>query len=205
MRKKGLSFGPVVDQRSACLEIGMRLGLDSDHEDMNKFSDPHGPYSEVKDRLQRIYDPLVNSGASAGSQYTFDVKIDTPGFDLFDCFPTESWAEVNGLMRLSMGGSGTSGCLMFRNRITREKFAVTFGVHNYEPWEDVATRFGDETAEDIRDSFYDKGKSKGKRNVWDACDKVHRKSDILMKERSVVASFEVVEGQKRYPAEVVLN
>jgi len=183
----------------------MRMGLDSDHEDMNKFSDPQGPYSEVKNRLQRIYDPLVNSGPPMGSHYIFDVKIDTPGFDLFDCFPTESWGEVNGLMRLSMGGSGTSGCLMFMNRATREKFGVTFGVHNYAPWEDVATRFGDESAQDIRDSFYGKGKSSGKRDVWAACDGLHRKSGILLKEKSVVATFEVVEGQKRYPAEVVVN
>ena len=194
---------PVVEQRSACLEVGMRMSLDSEHEDMNKFSDPLGPYNEVKNCLQKIYDPLVNSGGPTGNeaQYIFDVKIDTPGFDLLDCFPTESWGEVNGLMRLSMGGSGTSGCLMFMNRATREKFAVTFGVHNYAPWEEIATKFGAETVEEIRDSYY----GKGKRNLWSTCDGVHRKSSILMKERSVVATFEVVEGQKRYPTEVVVN
>jgi len=204
---------PVVEQRSACLETGMSMSLDSDHEGMNKFSGPQGPYHEVKNCLQRIYDPLVNSGAPMGNeaQYIFDVKMNTPGFDLFDCFPTESWGEVNGLMRLSMGDSGTSGCLMFRNRAAREKFAVTLGVHNYAPWEDIATKFGDETAEDIRDSFYGHGRSRGKRDVSAACDGLHRKSGILMAgagirmEKSVVVSFEVVEGQRRYPTEVVVN
>ena len=183
------------------------MGLNADHEGMNKFSDPEGPYSEVKHCLQKIYDPLVNSGSPMNNeaQYIFDVKINTPGFDLLDCYPTESWSEANGLIRLSMGGSGTSGCLMFMNKATREKFAVTLGVHNYAPWEDIATTFGDESAEDIRDSFYGNGRSKGKRNVWDACDGLYRKSDDLMQDRSVVVTFEVVEGKKRYPTEVVVN
>jgi hypothetical protein len=183
------------------------MSLDADHEDMNKFSNPQGPYNEVKNCLQKVYDPLVNTGAPMGNnaQYIFDVKMDTPGFDLFDCFPTESWSEANGRMCLSMGGSGTSGCLMFMNRATRERFAVTLGVHNYAPWEEIATKFGDETAQDIRDSFYDKGKSRGKRNVWDACDGRHGKFVTLMKEKSVNVTFEVVQGEKRYPTEVVVR
>jgi len=197
---------PVVEQRSACLEIGVCMSLDSDHEDMNKFSDLQGPYNGVRNCLQVIYDPLVNSGASMGNeaQYIFDVKMNTPGFDLFDCFPTESWREVDGLMRLSMGDSGTSGCLMFRNRDTGEKFAVTLGVHNYAPWEDIATKFGVESVQDIRDSFYGHGRSRGKRDVSTACDGLHHKSGILMA-RSVLVSFEVVEGRTRYPTEVAVN
>ena len=179
------------------------MSLDADHEGMNKFSDPLGPYNEVKHCLQKIYDPLVNPGVPTGNetQYEFDVKMNTPGFDLFDCYPTESWSEANGLIRLSMGDSGTSGCLMFMNTTTREKFAVTLGVHSYEPWEDIATMFGDETVQEIRDSFY----GEGKRNTWSTCDGLHRKFESLMNERSVVVTFEVVEGSKRYPTEVVVN
>ena len=185
----------------------MRMGLDADHEDMNKFSDPQGPYHEVKNCLQRIYDPLVNSGppTEIEAQHIFEVKMNTPGFDLLDCFPTELWSEANGVMRLSMRHSGTSGCLMFINRATRERFAVTLGVHNYAPWEDIATKFGDETVQEIRNSFYWTGKNTGKRDVWTVCDGVHRKSSNLMKERSVTVTFEVVKGKTRYPTEVVVN
>ena len=174
---------------------------------MNKFSDREGPYEEIKDCLQRAYTPLIESNTPRENEhhYIFVVKMNTPGFDLFDCFPTDSWNEAKGVLYLSMGGSGTSGCIMFQNKATRERFAVTLGVHNYAPWEDIATNFGDETAQDIRDSFYGNGKSRGKRSVWSACDGSRHNSKTLMEERSVVVTFEDAEGKKRYPTEVVVN
>jgi Fungal fruit body lectin len=179
------------------------VSLNADHKDMNKFSNRKGPYDEVIYCLQRIYKPLlVESDAprECEQDYVFVVKMNTPGFDIFDLFPTEFWSEAKGVMYLSMGGSGTSGCLIFQDKATMERFAVTLGVHNYAPWGDVATNFGDETAQDIRVSYY----GRGKRNVSGVCDG-RRKSRTLMAEKSVVLTFEDVEGKKRYSAEVVVE
>jgi hypothetical protein len=82
------------------------------------------------------------------------VKINTPGFDILDSYPGDLWGVEKGLMRPSIGGSGTSGCVMFQNKSSRERFAVTLGVHNNAPWADVATNFGEEALQEIRDSFY---------------------------------------------------
>jgi hypothetical protein len=48
-----------VDEESACLSIGTRVGLSADHKDINKFSDRKGPYDDVIYCLQRIYEPVV--------------------------------------------------------------------------------------------------------------------------------------------------
>jgi hypothetical protein len=89
---------------------------------------------------------------------------------------------------------------MFQSKTSDERFAVTFGVHNWEPWEDIATDFGDETAQEIRDSYYG-----GKRDVWSACDGVRRKFKPLGAGKFLYLTFDEVVGRRRYPAEVMVK
>jgi len=201
---KGLLFGPVVEERSACLSIATRVSLNADHKDMNKFSERGGAYDEVKYCLRRIYEPLSEAEPLIVNEhhYGFVVTIKAEEFNLFDCYPTEYWRESKGDMYLSMGNSGHSGSLIFQKKTSKERFALTFGVHNYAPWEDLSTNIGDETAQQLRDSYYARG---AKRSVWSACDGARQKSKPLMAEKSVVVTFKDVEGSKQYPAEVLVQ
>ncbi|KAF8228702.1 HET-domain-containing protein [Tricholoma matsutake] len=91
------------------------------------------------------------------AQYTFSIVTSIPPeaeFAISEALPSDFWSTKNGTKLLSMGGSGTSGLLMFRNRTSGEEFAVMLGVHNYIVWTDVVTNFGDETPQSIRDSYY---------------------------------------------------
>jgi hypothetical protein len=171
---------------------------------MNKFSDREGPYDDVRYSLQRIYDPLVESGVANDDKgrYIFPVKMNTPGFDILESYPSDLWGVEKGVTRLSMGGSGTSGCIMFQSKTSRERFAVTLGVHNWAPWADVATNFGDETPQEIRDSFYG---GNGKRSVWSACNGSRYISKPLMAERSVDLTFDQEVGKSRYPTELIVK
>src|SRR6266436_2195574 len=113
---------PVVEERSACLSIATRVSLNANHKDMNKFSGRQGPYDDVKYCLQRVYDPLVESEPDENeNHYIFTVATNTPGFDILECYPSDLWYEKKGMMRLSMGGSGTSGNVMFQNKTSRER------------------------------------------------------------------------------------
>jgi hypothetical protein len=192
----------VVEEESACLSIATRVSLNVNHKDMNKFSDREGPYDDVKYCLQRIYDPLVESSLQKGNEnhYVFAVKTSAPEFELSDYYPDDLWSNERDLLCLSMGSSGHSGCLVFQNKTSGEKVAATFGVHNYEPWVDLATNFGDETAQEIRDSYYG-----GKRSVWSACNGSRYKSKPLKMARSAAVMFDEVPGKRRYPSEVVVK
>jgi hypothetical protein len=192
----------VVQERSACLSIATRVALIANHKDMNKFSDREGPYDEVKYCLQRIYESVMDAEPPMENEghYIFAVKTTAPEFDLVDCYPSDLWTIEKEVMRLSMGGSGTSGCIMFQKKTSRERFAVTLGVHNYAPWADIATNFRDETPQEIRDSFYG-----GKRDVWSACNGSRYISKPLIAERSVDLTFVQEMDKKRYPTEVIVK
>ncbi|RWA08697.1 hypothetical protein EKO27_g6400 [Xylaria grammica] len=45
-----------------------------------------------------------------------------------------SWFNSDGVLKLTMGGSGTSGMLRYQNDAGEEPFTVVMGVHNYKPW-----------------------------------------------------------------------
>ena len=193
-----------MQERSACLSVATRVALSANHKDMNKFSKRKGPYDDVKYSLQGIYEsvPDVEVPVENESHYIFAVKTTAPEFDLVNCYPGDLWIIEKEVVRLSMGGSGTSGCIMFQKKSSRERFAVTLGVHNYAPWADVATNFGDETPQEIRDSFYG---GNGKRSVWSACNGSRYISKPLVGGRSVDLTF-VQEGDKcRYPTEVIIK
>jgi len=193
---------PVVQERSACLSIATRVALSANHKDINKFTDREGPYDDVKFCLQRIYEAVASaeSPMENESHYIFAVKTTAPEFDLVDCFPSDSWTIEKEVMRLSMGGSGTSGCIMFQKKASRERFAVTLGVHNYAPWADIATNFRDETPQEMRDSFYG-----GKRDVWSACNGSRSMSKPLTAGGSVDLTFVQEGDRKRYPTEIIVK
>jgi hypothetical protein len=172
--------------------------------DINKFTSRGGPYDDVKFCLQKIYDPLMESENPKKNEncYIFDVNTRTPGFDILDCYPSDLWSEEKGAMSLSMANSGTSGSIMFENKTSKERFAVTLGVHNYYPWSSIATNFGDETTQDIRDSFYGSGK-RNNSSDWDASR--HKSAPLRAPGRSAVLIFDEVEGKKRYPTEVIVK
>jgi hypothetical protein len=170
---------------------------------MNKFSDRKGPYVDVNYYLQKVYDPLVKSGVPEEDEgnYIFPVKMNTPGFDILESYPSDLWRAEKGAMRLSMGSSGTSGCIMFRSKTSKERFAVALGVHNWAPWTGVVTNFGDETPQEIRDSYY----GGGKRNVSSEWSGSRYKSKTLMAGRSVNLTFDQEVGKNRYPTEVIVK
>jgi hypothetical protein len=45
-----------------------------------------------------------------------------------------TWATSNGVLELTMGGSGTAGMLRLQTLDGKEPFTVALGVHNYKPW-----------------------------------------------------------------------
>jgi len=199
---KGLWFGvPVVDERSACLSTATRISLNGNHMDINKFTSRTGPYDDVKFCLQKIYDPLMEleNPKKNENYYIFDVNTRTPGFNISDCYPSDLWSEEQGGMCLSMANSGTSGSIMFENKTSKERFAVTLGVHNYYPWSSIATNFGDETTQDIRDSYYGSGK-RNNSSEWDGSR--HRSAPLRAGRSAVLIVDEVEESKKRYPTEV---
>ncbi len=193
----------MVQERSACLSIATRVALSANHKDMNKFSDREGPYGDIKYSLQRIYESLVDAGPPMEneSHYIFAVKTNAPEFDLMDCYPSDLWVIEKEVIRLSMGGSGTSGCIMFQKKTSRERFAVTLGVHNYAPWAGIATNFRDETPQEIRDSYY----GRGKRNASSEFNGSGYISKPLMAGRSVDLTFDQEVDKKRYPTELIVK
>ena len=193
----------MVQERSACLSIATRVALSVNHKDMNKFSKREGPYDEVKHCLQKIYESVadVELTGENESHYIFAVKTTAPEFDLVDCYPSDLWIIQKEVMRLSMGGSGTSGSIIFQKKAGRERFAVTLGVHNYAPWTDIATHIGDETPQEIRDSYY----GSGKRNVSSVCSGLRCISKPLMAGRTVDLIFDQEGDKSRYPTEVIVK
>ncbi|KAJ2912846.1 hypothetical protein MD484_g7563, partial [Candolleomyces efflorescens] len=50
-----------------------------------------------------------------------------------------TWSDQDGVLTLTMGGSGTSGMLRFMTEQGKEAFFIALGVHNYKPWVDIVT------------------------------------------------------------------
>ena len=68
-----------------------------------------------------------------------------------------TWSEADGVLTLTMGGSGTSGVLRFKSD-KGELITVAVGVHNYKRWCDVVTGLKtNETALVINGQYYSNG------------------------------------------------
>jgi len=78
---------------------------------------------------------------------------------------TDRADESVGEQTLTMGGSGTSGMLRFKNP-KGEQFLVALGVHNYKRWCDIVTDVPlDQTAVDVHPTYYPTTVDTGKRGT----------------------------------------
>jgi len=67
-----------------------------------------------------------------------------------------TWSQTDGVLKLTMGGSGTAGMLRFMTEEGKEAFFVAMGVHNYKPWLDVVTGLADDiTVVRVLNEYYD--------------------------------------------------
>lgn len=99
------------------------------------------------------------------SPYTITVRVYQTKPNAFFClvemtnwkYVGSNWGNVNGEYVLTMGDSGTSGCLRFVSD-TGESFTAAFGVHNWKRWCDVVTDLKTEqTALIINQEYYSPG------------------------------------------------
>ena len=68
-----------------------------------------------------------------------------------------TWSDTDGILTLSMGGSGTSGVLRFVSD-RGERITIAVGVHNYKRWCDIVTGLAsNQTALVINGQYYNGG------------------------------------------------
>ena len=68
-----------------------------------------------------------------------------------------TWSDSDGVLTLTMGGSGTSGVLRFLSD-KGEYFTIAVGVHNYKRWCDLVGNIKpDETGLLINGQYYNNG------------------------------------------------
>ncbi|KAI0454289.1 fruit body lectin [Xylaria acuta] len=73
-----------------------------------------------------------------------------------------AWANSDGVLMLTMGGSGTSGMLRFQTDNGKEPFTVVIGVHNYKPWVHILADVPpNETTVVLLPQYYAGGKHSG--------------------------------------------
>ncbi|KAI1820721.1 fruit body lectin [Xylaria intraflava] len=108
-----------------------------------------------------------------------------------------AWTYGDGVLRLTMGGSGTSGMLRLQTD-GDERFAVVIGVHNYRPWVHVLPDVArDETAVVLLPQYYSGGKHSGV-PVVPACEVVNSAR------RRLSAAFTRTEGRD-YSLDIVIG
>ncbi|KAK6329626.1 hypothetical protein TWF730_006174 [Orbilia blumenaviensis] len=91
--------------------------------------------------------------------YTISVKLINDSGEALNiieksCAENAIWLEQNGVQKLTMDASGTSGVLRFQGG-NGEKFLVALGVHNYKHWSSVLVDLdGNQTAMRIHPTYY---------------------------------------------------
>jgi Fungal fruit body lectin/Heterokaryon incompatibility protein (HET) len=182
------------------------------HPDRVEIGD--GGLSRVEARTEAVYVKETNTAKfnsaqhiRSRGQYTFSIEtglLFKHHFAISEAAPSNFFrSSEHGVWHLSMGGSGTSGALTFRNGISGEQFVVMLGVHNYVPWTDVVTNFGDETGQSIRDSYYSPNGRGG--TLWYNMD---RKSAFLKEGRSVSVSIKnriSSKEERKYIAQIIVE
>ncbi|KAI1157552.1 fruit body lectin [Nemania serpens] len=109
-----------------------------------------------------------------------------------------SWADSDGQLTLTMGGSGTSGMLRLQTNNDGEPFTVAIGVHNYAPWVHVLPDVArNETTVVLLPQYYAGGKYSGV-PVVPACE-VRNSAG-----RKLAAAFRNTEGQT-YTLDIVIG
>ena len=77
-----------------------------------------------------------------------------------------TWSDTDGVMTLSMGGSGTSGGLRFKGK-SGEEFIVMLGVHNYKRWCDIVVDLAaGDTNLKIQPTYYQEGEGSRSDMLW---------------------------------------
>jgi len=155
----------------------------------------------IKEKAPSKFD--VEEWMRPEDQYRFLIKTypsGEHGFSLLELGPPRFWEERKEGPLLKVW-SGTSGSLMFQNT-SGEKFVVMLGVHNYNVWSDVVTNFGNETSEDVRDSYYE-GPGRGDM-LWKNLDRI---TQPLLAGKAVSVSIRkgVVLGQRQYLVEIAVH
>lgn len=74
------------------------------------------------------------------------------GHSLSDISPRDLWTGQGEGKRLALTSTGTTGGLMFESK-AEGGFAVMLGIKNHMAWCDVVPKVGDETIDDIRNSY----------------------------------------------------
>ncbi|KAJ8110345.1 hypothetical protein ONZ43_g5891 [Nemania bipapillata] len=100
--------------------------------------------------------------------YTVRVRARQPNANAYfhvaemAAFHSGSWSNTDGVLKLTMSASGTSGMLRYQTETGAEAFTVAIGVHNYKPWvhilPDVAPS---ETCVALLPQYYAGGKHSG--------------------------------------------
>ncbi|KAF8522797.1 Cytolysin/lectin [Gautieria morchelliformis] len=89
-----------------------------------------------------------------------------------------TWSESNGMLVLTMGGSGTSGTLRFVAD-TGEIFLIVLGLHNYAPWCNVVPDLAAmEPAEAVNAEYYAGGKRSGPSTTRLYCKQCEREENL---------------------------
>ncbi|KAF9545682.1 fruit body lectin [Agrocybe pediades] len=68
-----------------------------------------------------------------------------------------AWSDTDGVKKLSITGSGTSGGLRFQCPDTKETFAVYVGVHNFKRWCDIVVDTAENTVTTLFPEYYKGG------------------------------------------------
>ncbi|PHH71788.1 hypothetical protein CDD82_6336 [Ophiocordyceps australis] len=104
----------------------------------------------------------------------------------FCVFNNGSWTSCSYEPVLTMGGSGTSGCIRFVAD-TGENFIVAIGVHNYKPWGDIVTKLDtNQTGVKLLPEYYE--------TEWGGTQKKER-VDVRWK---TLSSYEVTRDGRKY-------
>ena len=116
--------------------------------------------------------------------YTIHLRVNQTGTDFFGMVEQTvwyyanggTWTYNNGEMVLTMGGSGTSGTLRFKNA-SGSLVLVALGVHNYKRWCDIVTDLAPkDTGVAIQPTYYKDGGGDGSRNdmLWKQLSKIEK-------------------------------
>uniref|UniRef100_A0A8H7KE33 Lectin n=1 Tax=Bionectria ochroleuca TaxID=29856 RepID=A0A8H7KE33_BIOOC len=103
-----------------------------------------------------------------------------------------TWSDQNGILTLTMGGSGTSGMLRFMTEQGTEAFFIALGVHNYRPWVDIVTGLANNvTCVRALPEYYD-----SKHSVRCASREAQRTSQSILNidHRTISVEYKVAEG-----------
>ncbi|CAM1505799.1 Fc.00g114360.m01.CDS01 [Cosmosporella sp. VM-42] len=106
-----------------------------------------------------------------------------------------TWTDQDGLLTLTMGGSGTSGMLRFMTEQGKEAFIIAMGEHNYKPWLDIVTGLADEvTCVKALPEYYNDTNPERVRSR-----EAQRTSQSILNidRRTIAANFRVADGKNQ--------